>query len=127
MLYGIACLHYADVWVEAGEDNAAVAAVLQYAGQDDVQEGVHVEVGRQVLGPRTVLLANTIAFIHRNRVDRQNPPPHPRLPPDECAHLVLTDPFQLDVETHVFRNGLENLHRGRRWMRCFLCKRSGNK
>lgn len=82
MLYGIACLHYADVWVEAGEDNAAVAAVLQYAGQDDVQEGVHVEVGRQVLGPRTVLLANTIAFIHRNRVDRQNPlpPPHPSTP-----------------------------------------------
>lgn len=116
--YGIACLHYADVWVEAGEDNAAVAAVPQYAGQDDVQEGVHVEVGRQILSPRPVLLAHTIAFIHRNRVDRQNPP---RLPPDECAHLVLTDPFQLDVETHVFRNGLENLHRGgRRRMRCFF-------
>lgn len=78
MLYGIACLHCADVWVEAGEDNAAVAAVLQYAGQDDVQEGVHVEVGRQVLGPRPVLLANTIAFIqfiHRNRVDQQTPLP----------------------------------------------------
>lgn len=85
MLYGIACLHYADVWVEAGEDNAAVAAVLQYAGQDDVQEGVHVEVGRQVLGPRPVLLANTIAFIHRDRVDRQTSPPSPFAAGRVCA------------------------------------------
>lgn len=57
------CLHDADVWVKAGEDNAAVPAILQDAGQDDVQEGVHVEVGRQILGPRTILLTQSMAFI----------------------------------------------------------------
>lgn len=38
----------------------------------------------------------------------------PCLPLSKRSHLVLADPFQLDVETHVFRNGLENLHAGRR-------------
>lgn len=48
-------LHGADVRVEAGENDAPLAGFLQHAGQDDVQVGVHVEVGRQVALPRPVL------------------------------------------------------------------------
>lgn len=58
------CLHDADVWVKAGEDNAAVPALLQDAGQDDVQEGVHVKVGRQILSPGAVLSTQSIALIN---------------------------------------------------------------
>lgn len=39
------CLHAADVRVEAGEDNASFPAFLQNTGQDDIEEGIHVEVG----------------------------------------------------------------------------------
>lgn len=37
--------HGADIRVEGGEDDASFASFLQNAGQDDVEEGVHVEVG----------------------------------------------------------------------------------
>lgn len=45
------CLHRADIWVEAGEDDAPFSASLQNTGQDDIEEGIHVEVGRQVVVP----------------------------------------------------------------------------
>lgn len=41
----IFCSHGADVRVEAGEDDASLSSFLQNAGQDDVEIGVHVEVG----------------------------------------------------------------------------------
>lgn len=47
--------HCADVGVEAGEDDASFPSLLQNAGQDDIEVGVHVEVGRQVAVPRPVL------------------------------------------------------------------------
>ena len=48
-------LHGADVGVEAGEHDASPASFLQHAGQDGVQEQVHVEVGQHVSIPRAVL------------------------------------------------------------------------
>lgn len=39
------CLHCADIWVKAWEDNAPFPSFLQNTGQDNVEEGVHVEVG----------------------------------------------------------------------------------
>lgn len=37
--------HCADVGVEAGEDDASFPSLLQNTGQDDIEVGVHVEVG----------------------------------------------------------------------------------
>ena len=37
-------IHGAHVWVKAGEHDAPLAGHLQNAGQDDVQERVHVEI-----------------------------------------------------------------------------------
>lgn len=37
--------HGADIWVKAGEDNTSFPASLQDTGQDDIQVGIHVEVG----------------------------------------------------------------------------------
>ena len=37
-------IHGAHVWVKAGEHDATLAGLLQNAGQDDVQERVHVEI-----------------------------------------------------------------------------------
>lgn len=47
--------HGANIWVKTGEDDASFSRFLQNAGQDGVQEGVHVEVGREVSVPRSVL------------------------------------------------------------------------
>lgn len=55
--------HCADVWVEAGEDDASLPTFLQNAGQDGVQEGIHVEVGRQVVTPRAILKIQGISLM----------------------------------------------------------------
>lgn len=38
------CLHGADVWVKAGEEDPSFSTFLQNTGKDDVEVGVHVEV-----------------------------------------------------------------------------------
>lgn len=55
----IFCSHGADVGVKAGEDDTSFAAFPQHAGQDDVEEGVHVEVGRKASLPWAILSITT--------------------------------------------------------------------
>lgn len=116
-LYWIRCLHCADIRVEAGEDDAAISTFLQNAGQDDVQESVHVKVGGQIFGPWPVLSIKGIKFILRTHFFKGYVfswrPSNLHLLIYECMHLQLTNPFQLNVETHMLRNSLENLDRKR--------------
>ena len=56
-------IHGAHVRVEAGEHDTALAGHLQDAGQDDVQERVHVEIRGQVTVPRAVLPATTTRML----------------------------------------------------------------
>lgn len=52
-------LHCANIWIKTWEDYSPFASVLQYTGEDNVQELVHVKVGGEFSIPGAILFRET--------------------------------------------------------------------
>lgn len=98
-------LHCANIRIKTREDYSPLAGILQHACEDDVQELIHVEVGGEFSIPGAILFAETYSdgvFLSSNT----------EIKPTQTlleANLELTNPLQLNVESHMIWNGLEYL------------------